>query len=62
MPIPGDSRGQATQGSEQPDLPVVVPVRCRAVGLDGLQVSLPTETILRKKWFVLLPVANTQDQ
>ena len=34
--IPGDTRGQAGWGSEQPDGAVGVPVRCRGVGLDGL--------------------------
>ena len=31
---PGDAQGQAGQGSEQPDLPVSVPVHCR--GLDQM--------------------------
>lgn len=34
--IPGETRGQAGRGSEQPDLPVSVPVHCRRVGPDGL--------------------------
>ena len=33
-PIPGDTRGQAGQGSEQPELAVDVPVHCRGVELD----------------------------
>jgi len=35
-PIPGDSQGQAGQGSEQPDLAVGVPAYCMGVGLDEL--------------------------
>jgi len=34
--IPGDSQGQARQGSGQPDVSVGVPSHCRGVGLDGL--------------------------
>ena len=35
-PIPGDTQGQAGQGSEQLDLAVGVPVHFRGVGLDDL--------------------------
>jgi len=35
-PIPGDSQGQAAQGSEQPGVAVGVPVHCRGIGLNGL--------------------------
>ena len=45
-PIPGNIQGQAGQGSEQSDLVEDVPAHCRWVGLDGLQRSLPTQTIL----------------
>jgi len=34
-PIPGDIKGHAGWGSEQPDVAVYVPVHCK-VGLDGL--------------------------
>jgi len=40
-PIPGDIQGQAGWGSEQPDLPVGVPVHCRGVGPDDFQKSFP---------------------
>jgi len=33
MPVPGDTRGQAAWGSEQPDLPAGVPVHCKGVDL-----------------------------
>jgi len=45
-PIPGNAQGQAGRGSEHPDPVEAVPAHCRAVGLDGLQRSLPTLTIL----------------
>ena len=35
-PIPGDTQGQAGQGSEQPDLVVGVLIPRRGVGLDDL--------------------------
>ena len=34
--IPGNVRGQAGRGSEQPGLAVDVPARCKGVGLDDL--------------------------
>lgn len=34
--IPGDTKGRAGQGSEQPDLAVRDPVHCGGAGLDGL--------------------------
>ena len=42
-PVPGDFQGEAGSGPGQPDL---VPVRCRGVGLDGLEESLATVRIL----------------
>jgi len=44
-PIPGNIPGQVGRGSEQPDLVEGVPAHCRGVGLDGLQRSLPAQTI-----------------
>jgi len=44
--MPGDFQSEAGPGSEQPDVAVDVPVHCRGVGLDDLQKSLPTPTIL----------------
>jgi len=38
--------GEGTTTPEQPDLVEAVPAHCRGVGLDGLQRSLPTQTIL----------------
>ena len=34
--VPGDTQGQAGQGSEHPNLAVDVPVHCREIGLDYL--------------------------
>ena len=34
--MPGDTQGQAGQGSEQTDTVVGVPVCCKELGLDGL--------------------------
>jgi len=45
-PIPGHIQGQVGWGSEQPDLVEDVPAHGRGVGLDGLQRSLPTQTVL----------------
>jgi len=45
-PIPSNIQGQVGRGSEQPDLVEDVPAHCRGVGLDDLERSLPTETIL----------------
>ena len=39
--VSGDIQGQAGWGSEQPDLPVGVPVHCRGVGPDDFQKSFP---------------------
>jgi len=36
-PVPGDIKGQVVQGSEQPDLAILVPVHCMRVGPDDLQ-------------------------
>ena len=44
--IPGNLEGQVGQGSEQPDLVEDVPAHCRAVGLEDVERSLPTQTIL----------------
>jgi len=33
-------------GSEQPDLVEDVPAHCRGVGIDDLERSLPTQTVL----------------
>jgi len=42
----GDVQDEVGQGSEQRDPAVDVPVHCSRVGLDGLQMSLPTQTVL----------------
>ena len=47
-PIPRNIQGQAGRGSEQPDPVEDVPAHCRGVGLDDLEMSLPTQTTL---WF-----------
>ena len=44
-PIPGNTQGQVGRGSEQPDLVGDVPALA-GVGLDGLERSLPTQSIL----------------
>lgn len=46
--IPGNIQGQVRQGSEQAGLVEDVPAFCRGVGLDGLQRSLPTQTLYIK--------------
>jgi len=43
--IPGDIQGQDGWGSEQTDPVEDIPAYCRGLGLDGLQRSLPTQTI-----------------
>jgi len=45
-PVPGDIQGQAGQALEQSDVAVGVPVHCRGVGLDDLEVSLPNQMML----------------
>ena len=40
------TQDQARWSSEQPDLDVGVPIHYRGVGLNGLQGSLPIQTIL----------------
>jgi len=45
-PIPGNIQGQVGRGSEQSGLVEDVPPHCRGLGLDGLERSLPTHTIL----------------
>jgi len=40
------SECQVGQGSEQPDLVEDVPAYCRGVGLDDLERSFPTPTVL----------------
>jgi len=45
-PIPGNIQGQDGQGFEQPDLVDDVPAFCREIGLDDLQGSLPTQSII----------------
>jgi len=45
-PIPGNIQGQVGWGSEQPGLAEDVPAHCRGVGLDDLESSLPTQSIL----------------
>lgn len=45
-PIAVDVSGQSGQGSVHPIQAVGVPIHCRMVGLDGLQGSLSTQTVL----------------
>ena len=45
--VSGDLQGQVGQGSEQCVVAIGVPVRLTAVGLDDLQRSLPSQTILK---------------
>jgi len=45
-PIPGNIPGQVGRASEQPALGEDVPAYGRGAGVDGLQESLPTKTIL----------------
>lgn len=45
-PVPGDFQGKPGLGPGQSDRDVHVPVYCRAVGLDDLYRSLPTQKIL----------------
>lgn len=44
---PGDIQGQAGPGSGQLDLPLDVPVHCRAAGLGNLLRLLPIQMIPR---------------
>ena len=45
-PIAGNIQGQVGRGSEQPGVLQDVPAHCRGVGLDDLERSLPTQSIL----------------
>ena len=45
-PIPGSSQGQVEWRFEQPDLVKDDPAHGRVVGLDDLQRSFPTQTVL----------------
>ena len=45
-PVPGDTKGQAGQGSEQPDLAAGVPAHRRGIKLDNLLGSLPIQIII----------------
>jgi len=45
-PIPRNSPDKVGWGSEQSGLVEDIPANCRGVGLDGLERSLPTPTIL----------------
>ena len=45
-PIPGNIQGQVGWASEIPNLVEDFPAHCRGVGLDDLERSLSTQTIL----------------
>lgn len=44
--VPGSMEGQVGWDSEPCDLTEDVPAYCRVVGLDGLEISFPVQTIL----------------